>query len=30
LAGRVHSRDFGVLDTEKKVMNSRIGRNQAK
>jgi hypothetical protein len=30
LAGRVHSRDFGVLDIEKKVMNLRIGRNRAK
>ena len=28
LAGR--SRDFGVLDIEKKVMNRRTGRNQAK
>ena len=30
VAGRVHSRDFGVLDTEKKVMNSRTGRSRAK
>jgi hypothetical protein len=30
VAGRVHSRAFGVLDAEKKVKNSRMSRREAK